>query len=151
VEKKQFFEDYRIGHIRHSPARTITETDIVVHAGHTGDFSPHHMDAEYAKHTPFERRIAHGTMVFAFGIGLAAQSANNPGAFSSGYDRIRFVRPVFIGDTLKSRITIGDLKTMADNPDFGEVIEQIDVVNQKNETVLTASHVLMVERRQATA
>ncbi|AUG55922.1 MaoC family dehydratase [Thalassospira marina] len=145
MEKKQYFNDYRKGDIRQSAARTVTEGDIVTHAGHTGDFSPHHMDAEYAKSTPFKQRIAHGTLVFSFGIGLASQTTNNPVAFSSGYDRVRFVRPVFIGDTLKTSITVTDLQAKTDNPDFGQVIERFDVLNQDGDIVLTADHVLMVE------
>ncbi len=57
---------------RLTTGRTITETDFVVHAGHTGDFFPHHMDAEFAKTTPFGQRVAHGTMIFSIGVGLTA-------------------------------------------------------------------------------
>ncbi|RCK45615.1 dehydratase [Thalassospira profundimaris] len=145
MENRQYFKDYRKGEMRQSPARTITETDIVVHAGHTGDFSPHHMDAEFAKTTEFKRRIAHGTLVFSFAVGLASQTSNNPVAFSSGYDRVRFVRPVFIGDTLHASITVSRLIAETDHSDFGQVIERIDVLNQNDETVLTADHILMVE------
>ena len=64
LEQTTYFEDYEIGQGRTTVGRTITETDFVVHAGHTGDFFPHHMDAEFAKTLPFGQRIAHGTMVF---------------------------------------------------------------------------------------
>ena len=71
-ERPRFFEDYVLGEVRETHGRTITETDFVVHAGHTGDFFPHHMDAEFMKATQFGQRIAHGTMTFAIGIGLTA-------------------------------------------------------------------------------
>ena len=58
VEIEQFFEDYEVGTERITAARTITETDIVMHAMHSGDFYPHHVDAEFAKTTPFGQRIA---------------------------------------------------------------------------------------------
>ena len=58
MEQTAYFEDYEIGSSRISSGRTITETDFVVHAGHTGDFFPHHMDAEFMKATPFGQRIA---------------------------------------------------------------------------------------------
>ena len=99
------FEDYRVGDVRETTGRTIIETDFVVHAGHIGDFFPHHMDIEFARTTPFGQRVAHGTMVFAIGVGLTA-TLINPVAFSYGYDRLRFVRPVFIGDTIRTRVTI---------------------------------------------
>jgi acyl dehydratase len=105
MERPRYFEDYVIGEGRQSHARTITETDFVVHAGHTGDFFPHHMDAEFMKASPFQQRIAHGTMTFAIGIGLTASEINSR-AFTYGYDRLRFPRPVFIGDTIRTRLTV---------------------------------------------
>src|SRR6185312_6594571 len=93
---EQFFEDYEIGFTRRSFGRTITEADIVVHAGQTGDFFPHHMDAEWCATQDFKKRIAHGTLVLSIGIGMTA-STINPRSMSYGYDRVRFIRPVFIG------------------------------------------------------
>src|ERR1019366_10415269 len=104
-ERPRFFEDYELGEVRKTHGRTITETDFVIHAGHTGDFFPHHMDAEAAKSTPFGQRIAHGTMTFAIGIGLTA-SEINPHAFTYGFERLRFPKPVFIGDTIHTRLTV---------------------------------------------
>ena len=49
IEIEQYFEDYEVGHHRTTGGRTITETDIVMHAMHSGDFYPHHVDAEFAK------------------------------------------------------------------------------------------------------
>src|SRR5207244_10806100 len=72
MEQIQYFEDYEIGLSRLTSGRTITETDFVVHAGHTGDFFQHHMDAEFMKTTPFGQRIAHGTLVFSVGVCLTA-------------------------------------------------------------------------------
>ena len=57
--RSQFYEDYVLGHYRETLGRTITETDFVIHAGQTGDFFPHHMDAEWCKTQPFKQRIAH--------------------------------------------------------------------------------------------
>ena len=140
------FEDYELGHLRETFGRTITETDFVVHAGHTGDFFPHHMDAEFAKTLPFGQRVAHGTMVFSIGVGLTA-SLVNPLAFSYGYDRLRFVKPVFIGDTIRSKVTIAAKEDDPKRPGHGRVVERLDVVNQRGETVLVADHILIVERR----
>jgi acyl dehydratase len=146
MEQTTYFEDYEIGFSRTTLGRTITETDFVVHAGHTGDFFPHHMDAEYMKTTPFGQRIAHGTMVFSIGVGLTA-SVINPVAFSYGYDRLRFVRPVFIGDTIKTRATITAKEDDPKRPDAGRVIERNEVINQRGEVVLAADHIYVVERR----
>ena len=105
MERPRHFEDYAVGEERKTYGRTITETDFVVHAGHTGDFFPHHMDAEAMKASQWGQRIAHGTMTFAIGIGLTA-SEINPLAFTYGYERLRFPKPVFIGDTIHTVLTI---------------------------------------------
>src|SRR5260370_15698465 len=94
----QYFEDYVEGEQGTNTGRTITEADIVIHAGQTGDFYPHHMDAEWCKTQPIGQRVAHGTLVFSVAVGMTA-GAVNPRALSYGYDRLRFVKPVFIGDT----------------------------------------------------
>lgn len=146
MEITTYFEDYEIGSGRMSFGRTITETDFVVHAGHTGDFFPHHMDAEFMKKSEFGGRIAHGTMVFAIGIGLTA-NVINPVSFSYGYDRLRFVKPVFIGDTIRTRTTIVEKRDDPKRPDMGRVVERCEVLNQKDEVVLAADHLYIVERR----
>ena len=146
MEVITYFEDYEIGSSRTTTGRTITETDFVVHAGHTGDFFPHHMDAEFMKASPFGQRIAHGTMVFAIGVGLTA-TVINPVAFSYGYDRLRFVRPVFIGDTIHSVTTIAEKTDDPKRANAGRVIERLAVVNQHGQTVLAADHIYVVERR----
>lgn len=148
MEQTTYFEDYEIGFSRVTTGRTVTETDVVVHAGHTGDFFPHHMDAEFMKKTPFGQRIAHGTMVFSIGVGLTA-SVINPVAFSYGYDRLRFIRPVFIGDTIRTRATIVAKEDDPKRPDAGRVIERCEVINQRDEVVLAADHIYIVERRKA--
>jgi acyl dehydratase len=140
------FEDYQAGAHRVTGGRTITETDIVIHAGQTGDFYPHHMDEEWCRSQPFGHRIAHGTLIFSVGIGMTA-GVINPHAMSYGYDRLRFVRPVFIGDTLHVEVTIKEKRDDPKRPDFGIVIEAVQILNQKDETVLVCEHLLLVKRR----
>lgn len=142
-----FFEDYQIGAYRVSHGRTITETDIVIHAGHTGDFFPHHMDVEFCKTQPFERRIAHGTMIFAIGIGLTAQEIN-PVAMTYGYERLRFPKPVYIGDTITTTVSIKDKFDDPKRPGYGQVVEVCEVKNQQDETVLYCEHYLLVEKKR---
>ena len=139
------FEEYEIGSVRESHGRTITEADIVIHAGQTGDFYPHHMDAEWCKTQPFGARIAHGTLIFSVAVGMTAGDIN-PEAFSYGYDRLRFIKPVFIGDTIHTRVTIKDMRDSPKSPDHGIVVELCEVFNQRNEIVLACEHLLMVTR-----
>jgi acyl dehydratase len=146
VIRSQFFEAYEVGTTRETLGRTITETDIVLHAGQTGDFYPHHMDAEWCKTQPFGQRVAHGTLIFSIGVGVTAGDVN-PEAFSYGYDRLRFIKPVFIGDTLYVKVTLKEKREYPKNPVYGVVVELVEVVNQKSETVLVCEHLLLVKRK----
>jgi acyl dehydratase len=146
MTQKQYFEDYVVGAQRVTSGRTITEADVVIHAGHTGDYFPHHVDAEFAGKTPFGQRIAHGTMTFAIGIGLTANQIN-PVAFTYGYDKLRFPKPVFIGDTLHTRVTINQKGEDSKRKGFGRVIEACEVLNQRDQVVMYCEHILLVECR----
>jgi acyl dehydratase len=145
--KSLFFEDYEVGATRETVGRTITEADVVLHAGQTGDFYPHHMDAEWCKTQEFKQRIAHGTLIFSVGIGMTAGEIN-PEAFSYGYDRLRFIKPVFIGDTIKARVTIKE-KREYKRPDLGLVVELVEVFNQHGQVVLACEHLLLVKKKAA--
>lgn len=143
--KSQFFEDYKAGTTRETLGRTITETDIVLHAGQTGDFYPHHMDAEWCKTQDFGLRIAHGTLIFSVAVGMTAGSIN-PEAFTYGYERLRFTKPVFIGDTIHVRVTIKEMREHK-RPGHGVVVELVEVFNHRDQIVLACEHLLLVRKR----
>lgn len=146
----RYMEEYAIGAQRTSSGRTITEADIVLHAGQTGDFYPHHMDAEWCKTQDFKQRVAHGTLVFSIAVGQTAGEIN-PAAISYGYDRLRFIKPVFIGDTLTTRCTVKEKRDHPKRAGHGLVVEAVEALNQRGQTVLAAEHLLLVQRRPATA
>jgi acyl dehydratase len=148
MTKTEYYEDYVVGSQRETSGRTITEADFVIHAGHSGDYFPHHVDAEFARTTPFGQRIAHGTMTFTIGIGLTA-SQINPVAFTYGYDKLRFPKPVFISDTIRTRITVKDKQEDPKRKELGRVIEACEVLNQRNEVVMYCEHILLVAVRPA--
>lgn len=148
MTKEMFFEDYLTGVERETVGRTITETDVVLHAGQTGDFYPHHMDAEWCKTQPFGQRMAHGTLVFSVGVGMTA-GLINPRAMSYGYDKLRFVKPVFLNDTIRVRVSIKEKREDLKRARYGIVVEALEIINQRGETVLVADHLLLVERRES--
>jgi acyl dehydratase len=143
---EQYFEDYFLNSSRQTIGRTITETDIVLHAGQTGDFYPHHMDSEWCKTQPFGQRIAHGTLIFSVAVGMTAGDINLH-AISYGYDRLRFIKPVFIGDTISVTITIREKREDPKRLNSGFVDEELLVVNQKKEKVLACTHILLVTKK----
>lgn len=143
---EKFYEAFEVGESRSTTGRTITEADIVLHAGQTGDFYPHHMDEEWCKTQPFGRRIAHGTLTFSIGVGMSAGDINEK-AMTYGYERLRFPKPVFIGDTLHAEISITEKKPHPRKPGFGFVTERVELKNQRDETVMVCDHILFVECR----
>jgi acyl dehydratase len=125
-------------------AKTITEADIVLFSGLTGDFDPIHVNEEYAKASAFGRRIAHGGLV----MGLLSTTASMMSrrsvergstavSVSLGYDKIRFIRPVFINDTLTARYTIEEI-----DPAAARSRSRVEVLNQDGELCLVGTHVM---------
>lgn len=143
---KKYYEEFEIGEIRETLGRTITETDFVIHAGQTGDFFPHHMDAEWCKTQPFKERIAHGTLIFSVAVGMTASFINEV-AMTYGYERLRFTKPVFIGDTIRVKVSIKDMKDHK-KPEFGLVTELVEVFNQKEELVMLCEHLLLTQKKE---
>jgi len=142
----RWFEDYEVGESRTSGGRTITEADLVLHAGQTGDFFPHHMDAEWAAEQPFGQRIAHGTLIMSVAVGMTADDIN-PQSMSYGYDRVRFIKPVFIGDTIRVTAEITDKSDHRKRPEeYGYIHELVSVVNQHSETVLVLTHLYLTNK-----
>lgn len=150
LTRERYWSDFHVGERRHTVGRTITEADVVLHAGQTGDFFPHHMDAEWCATQPFGRRIAHGTLVVAIAVGMTAGDIN-PQAMSYGYDHIRFVKPVFLGDTITVSaeiVALGDHRR--DPARLGTVDELVTATNQNAETVMVLTHLYLINKRPAT-
>ena len=118
----------------------------MTHAGQTGDFFPHHMDEEWCKTQPFGHRIAHGTLTFSIAVGMTANLIN-PVAFSYGYEHLRFIKPVFIGDTITTTTTISKKEDHPKRENMGIVYETLSVKNQRAEVVMVCDHLLMCEKQ----
>lgn len=125
-------------------SKTIAESDLMLFAGLTGDFDPIHVDEQYARSTRFGRRIAHGALVLGLLSTTASMMSRRSVArgatavpVSLGYDKVRFLRPVFIGDTLTARYTIEAL-----DPAAGRSRSRVEVFNQAGEACLVGTHVM---------
>jgi acyl dehydratase len=105
------------------------------------------MDAEWAATQPIGQRIAHGTLILSIAVGMTAGDIN-PQATSYGYDRIRFIKPVFIGDTLTVTAEITEKTDHRGRPtEFGYVHELVTASNQRGETPLVLTHLYLVNKR----
>lgn len=142
------FDDTEIGTSYTTQGRTITEADVVNFAGVSGDFNHLHTDREAMAETPLGERVAHGSLVFAIMTGLLWQSRPPEEreqllAFY-GVDRLRFVEPVFIGDTIHARAEVVD-KEPSDHPlASGLIRQQVEAINQHGDTVQAAEFLLLV-------
>jgi len=124
--------------------KTVSESDVYLFAGITGDFSPNHVDEGAMRRTPYGQRIAHGALMIGYmstastraieqGVNLG--SGANP--VSLGYDRVRFLKAVFFGDTITVKYTL----TSVDDARMRSEAN-VEVHNQKGELVAVATHIM---------
>ena len=144
---RKYFEELEIGETLVTHRRTVTESDVVNFAGISGDFFYAHMDDIAARESLFERRVAHGYFVLSAAAGLFVDPAPGPVLANYGLEGLRFVKPVYIGDTIQARLTCKQ-KTLRHGEDYGEVQWDTEVINQKAEAVASYT-VLTLVRCQA--
>ncbi len=134
-------DDYTVGDKFISPARTITEADIINFAGLTGDWHPLHTDVEYAAKTPFKGRIAHGMLTLSVGMvlpfRLGPYSSFLPRSFIAfyGMESVRFTGPTRIGDTIHCEVEVTEITDKG--PDRGVLTTQNSIKNQRGELLVT--------------
>lgn len=150
---RKYFDDLPIGETWLTHGRTVTEADIVNFAGISGDFFYAHMDDGAAKASIFERRVAHGYFVLSAAAGLFVDPAPGPVLANYGLDNLRFVKPVYPGDTIRARLTCKQ-KT-AKEPVEGQVPQgvvawDVEVTNQDSEPVAVYTILTLVKRKSAT-
>lgn len=147
---RKYFEDLRVGETLVTHGRTVTEADVVNFAGISGDFFYAHMDDAAAKASLFERRVAHGYFVLSAAAGLFVDPAPGPVLANYGLDNLRFVKPVYPGDTIRARLTCKQ-KTAKETPDGqvpqGVVAWDVEVTNQNAEPVAVYTILTLVQRR----
>lgn len=136
---REYFEDCCIGDRLVTTGRTITEADIVMFAAFSSDWNAMHTDTEYAKTTIFGERIAHGMLTLVVGTGLLFrlnESRLIPRSFIAiaGLDKIRFVAPVKIGDTLHLEGEVVEMTKMPDQR--GNISLKISIKNQHKRSVV---------------
>ena len=115
--------------------KTVSESDVYLYAGITGDFSPNHVDEEYMKGGRYGRRVAHGTLLLGFMSAASARLRLGRTA-SLGYDRVRFVAPVFLGDTIRTEYKVREYDHARKR-----VLADVTCTNQRGETVAVAVNI----------
>jgi 3-hydroxybutyryl-CoA dehydratase len=125
-------------------AKTVGESDIYLFAGITGDLSVNHVNEQYMARSKYGHRIAHGALLVGYMstcstmmIDKCAGTSGDETPVSLGYDKVRFLGAVFIGDTVTLTYTVAEI-----DPVKRQSLSDIKVVNQKGELVAVARHVM---------
>ena len=124
-------------------SKTVGESDVYLFAGITGDLAPNHVDEEYMKRSSYGTRIAHGALLIGYmstasSMAIAgSRTGDEETPVSLGYDRIRFLAPVFLGDTITVQYQIVSV-----DEERRRSVSDIRVTNQSGELVAVAQHIL---------
>jgi len=146
-----FFEDLEVGTEVATARRMLTEADIVMFAGASGDYNPLHVDDQFVReHTPFRGRIAHGLLVLSMSSGLRSDLDDVQSVAYLELQR-RFLAPVYPGDTIQARWRVEELRRSRSRPDTGVVTLGVEVVNQHGEVVQRGTDVWLVSSRTPAA
>jgi 3-hydroxybutyryl-CoA dehydratase len=135
-------DDITIG-LRTRLTKTVSESDVYLYAGITGDLDPNHVDEEFARKTSLGHRVAHGTLILGYTSAASTrilEDFDRP-MVSVGYDRVRFLKPVYFGDTITVDYEIESVERERER-----TIAKIEVKNQKGELVAVATHIMQLVR-----
>ena len=133
-------------------SKTVSESDVYLFAGITGDFAPNHVNEQFMRGTQYGRRIAHGALLVGYmsttsTMVNALMAERMPDIFpvSLGYDRVRFLKPVFIGDTITVRYLVKSVDAAKNR-----TLANVEVSNDRGEVVAAATHLMKWLPRQNT-
>lgn len=143
-----YYEDMHVGMSWTTPARTVTEHDLVVFSGLTGDMHPLHTDEEYSRKSPFKGRIAHGFLVASIASGLGFRLRITEGTIVANLGTSwKFVNPVKIGETIHVVMTVKELRPSKSNPETGVLVRELEVRDQDGTTKAIGEIVVLSMRR----
>lgn len=141
----QYFEEFAAGQRITSPGRTVTESDIVSFAGLSGDYTQIHTDAVFSAGTGFGQRVAHGLLGLSIASGLSTRTGLLEGTVIAFREisEWKFVRPIFIGDTVRVEMEVMETKELP-RIKGGSVVIKLDLKNQKDESVMRGAWTVLV-------
>jgi acyl dehydratase len=140
-----YFEEFSVGQKIATVGRTVAESDIMTFAGLTGDYNQIHTDAHFAAGTQFGQRIAHGLLGLSVGVGLLMRTGVLEGTVIAFREILewKFIKPVFIGDTLHALMEVKEKKAM---PRLGAGLASVEVsvLNAKDEVLMKGTLSLLI-------
>ena len=148
AQRGMYFEEFNVGLRIISAGRTVTEADIALFAGLSGDFNQIHVDAEYSKNSPFGARVAHGLLGLSIASGLLVQTGFMEGTVMAfrEVNEWKFIKPIYIGDTIHVEAEVKETKAIP-RIGGGSINIVLDVKNQQGETVMKGSWTALIAAR----
>lgn len=145
TQRGRTFEEFEVGETMETPARTITESDVMTFAGLSGDYNPLHTDAEFAGETRYGERIAHGLLGLSVASGLAARLGFVDGT-AQAFTGLnwKFRGPIKFGDTIRARFEVRRKRAMS-KLGGGFLFLDVTVLNQRDEVVQKGEWTLLVK------
>ncbi|MFI7167326.1 MaoC family dehydratase [Rhodococcus erythropolis] len=149
-----FFEEFSVGQtFDHSVRRTVTEMDNVMFSAMTHNPAPLHIDEEYCRnHTEFGQRIVNSAFTLGLLVGVTVEDTTLGTTVGNlGWNEVRFPRPVFHGDTLRTRTTVEEVRESKSRPDAGIIIFRHEAFNQNDDLVASCARVALMKKKPGSA
>ncbi len=144
---KRYFDEVEVSETWETPGVTVTNWHVMQFAGLSMDYFELHTNDEFAKQTQFGQRVAHGLLGLALTDGLKNRSEFKVHTVVSLKWTWEFKAPLFIGDTVKAKVTVAGKRASKSQPNRGILTLDIELANQRGEVVQKGENLLMVERR----
>ena len=146
----RYFEDFSVGDVFHHPlGRTITRTDNAWFTLLTMNTNQMHFNDHYAERSPFGRQLVNSGLTTAMVLGISVSDISQNAVANLGWDEIRLVAPVFVGDTLYAESVVLETRESGSRPYAGIITVGSRGLNQRAEVVLTFRRTVLVYRRTA--
>ncbi|MBP7134845.1 MAG: MaoC family dehydratase [Sphingomonadaceae bacterium] len=147
----RYYDQWQVGdQLDHEIRRTVTETDNLLFSTMTHNPQPLHIDADYAAKSEFGQILVNGTFTFALMVGLSVGDTTLGTLVANlGYDKLVMPKPVFLGDTLRARTEVADLKDSKSRPGAGIVTFRHELINQRDEIVCQCLRSALLRRTPA--
>ena len=144
----KFFDQWQVGdQIEHEIRRTVTETDNLLFSTMTHNPQPLHLDVEAAKASGFGQILVNSTFTFSLLVGLSVGDTTLGTLVANlGFDKVKTPNPVFIGDTLRARSTVKELRASKSRPEAGIATFTHEMLNQRDEIVCTCERSALVNK-----
>jgi acyl dehydratase len=145
----KYFEEWNVGEEFETSRRTITEADAVFFVGLSGDYNPLYTNQEFAKRTAFGTRIPHEFLIYSISSGLMNTTTyfDNTLISQKSHKNVEFVKTVLYEDTIYAKGKVLEKNDMRD-PDFGEIVFDVKIINQKGEVCINSKRNYLIKKRK---